>query len=195
MRKPMHQHCPLRSTARMLAHRRAYMMTYVLGAFPLLIVGGAMVVYLLVQILAGLRVTSTVTSDYATLSDLLGTLRVDTRSAVSAELPSISDSELGDGNETTLVLHRQDETIRYRFAGPRIVRSLQPAGGNAVEHVWTLKRIVLAVSASGATGGLSTRASSVALFHLTVRWPGDDRNALRPDRRFDTAYFVGRRYR
>lgn len=190
----------------MRARRRAFIfLNSFLGAFPLLIVGGSMVVYLLVQILAGLRVTSTVTSDYATLSDLLGTLRVDTRSAVSAELPGASDDRPGGGDEIDLVLHRPDATIRYRFAGPRVVRLLQPAGGNAVEHVWTLKRIVLTVSAPGATGGSSavspgatggssTSVSGVALFHLTARWPGDDRHALRPDRRFDTAYFVGRSY-
>lgn len=195
MRKPMHQHCLPPSTGKMRAHRRAYMLTYVLGAFPLLIVGGSMVVYLLVQILAGLRITSTVTSDYATLSDLLGTLRVDTRSAISAEFPDASDGEFGGDPETDLVLHGQDATIRYRFAGPRVVRSLQPAGGHAVEHVWTLKRIVLTVSTPGATGGSFTSVSGATLFHLTVRWPGDDRHALRPDRRFDTAYFVGRSYR
>lgn len=179
----------------MLGRRRAFLLlNSFLGALPLLIVGGSMVVYLLVQILAGLRVTSTVTADYATLSDLLGTLRVDTRSAVSAELPRASDGELGGGDETDLILRREDATIRYRFADLRVVRWLLPEGGSAVEHVWTLKRIVLTVSASGATGGSSTSVSGDALFHLTARWPGDDRHALRPDRRFDTSYFVGRSY-
>jgi len=169
------------------ARRGGFLLGYLVAVFPLLIVGSAMVVYLLVQILAGLRVTSTVTSDYATLSDLLRTLRVDTRSASDAEVgPAPEGGQAYDQDQTDLVLRGGDGTVAYRFSGPRVVRRQHPAGGRAVERVWALDRIAVTVwSANASAGGAS-------LVHLTARWPGDDRHALRRSRRFDTSFFVGR---
>ena len=175
--------------------RRAYFLTELLGALPLIVVASTLSTMGAAAILGMQKRAAEVVTEYHGINSRLDALRRDTRSAVAARALATEDGT------DLFELQTPDGRIRYRLSGDQVTRD---ATGDAdrpdVPACWRIPNATVRANPQPdglQTGGSVPDAVESAFSVLTVhiRWHGRSRNEVDPARRFDADFFIGRGYR
>lgn len=183
--------------------RRAYLLTELIGALPLIAVTSGLLTVGIAAVLGTQKRAAEVISGHHTISSLLDTVRRDTRAAVAAgALPTEDDADLFE-------LQTPTGRIRYRFSGDQVTR--EATGGADRPNIPTQWRIPKAtVTANLETHGLQpvglpsvgsepappdTERSAFSVLTIRIDWRGRSRKQVDPRRRFEADFFIGRGYR
>lgn len=176
--------------------RRAYLLGQLVATLPLLLVAATLLTTGIHAALRSQRRSAEIAAGYATINNLLDTLRQDTRAATAARAMPTEEGVYA------FTLQTLDGQISYSLAGGRVTRAAGgPDARGKVTRQWRIKEADLSaecdtpLTASGDQhSSMLEPRSPVSLLMVHIRWRGESKHQVDPTRRFDATFRIGRGY-